>query len=630
MISPIGSFLASLRFRLLLLIVLTLVPVLGVTMWNVSNQRTAITATVQSDALRLTKLIAANQTEQVESSRQLLTTVAQLPLILEEDLTTCDTLLADLLQQYPSYTNIYTLGIDGGSRCSGLPVEPGSLNVSDANWFQEVVATRTFVIGNYELGRLTRKPIVPLAMPVLDDENNVIGVVGAGLSLNWLNEFITQTPLPEGGVLTITDKNGVVLAVHPETGVEGVIGQSAAESPVFQEVAARGEGVTQGSGLSGIPRLFGFTQIGDPGTGIYIIVSVPESIAFAEVNTFQSSSLIALGLVSLLAAVTSLAGSYLLLMRPLNNLTNATRRLGEGDLSIRAKTYGITEFDSVADSFNRMASELGKRDALLATTNSQLEATNADLTREIEERKQMADDLKQFTVQLERSNQELEQFAYVASHDLQEPLRVVAGYLQLLERRYKGRLDQDADEFIAFAVDAAKRMQALINDLLAYSRVGRKMKPMEPTDCNQVVAQALKNLRMTIEEFGAVVEVGDLPTVAGDAGQLTLVFQNLIGNAIKFRGETPPVVRIQAKSCPKEWEFSVQDNGIGIDMQYSKRIFLIFQRLHTREEYPGTGIGLAICQKIIERHGGRVWLESQPGQGSTFFFTIPSEVQDSP
>jgi signal transduction histidine kinase len=630
MISPIGSFLASLRFRLLLLIVLTLVPVLGVTMWNVSNQRTAITATVQSDALRLTKLIAANQTEQVESSRQLLTTVAQLPLILEEDLTTCDTLLADLLQQYPSYTNIYTLGIDGGSRCSGLPVEPGSLNVFDADWFQEVVATRTFVIGNYELGRLTRKPIVPLAMPVLDDENNVIGVVGAGLSLNWLNEFITQTPLPEGGVLTITDKNGVVLAVHPETGVEGVIGQSAAESPVFQEVAARGEGVTQGSGLSGIPRLFGFTQIGDPGTGIYIIVSVPESIAFAEVNTFQSSSLIALGLVSLLAAVTSLAGSYLLLMRPLNNLTNATRRLGEGDLSIRAKTYGITEFDSVADSFNRMASELGKRDALLATTNSQLEATNADLTREIEERKQMADDLKQFTVQLERSNQELEQFAYVASHDLQEPLRVVAGYLQLLERRYKGRLDQDADEFIAFAVDAAKRMQALINDLLAYSRVGRKMKPMEPTDCNQVVAQALKNLRMTIEEFGAVVEVGDLPTVAGDSGQLTLVFQNLIGNAIKFRGETPPVVRIQAKSCPKEWEFSVQDNGIGIDMQYSKRIFLIFQRLHTREEYPGTGIGLAICQKIIERHGGRVWLESQPGQGSTFFFTIPSEVQDSP
>lgn len=629
MSSPIGSFLASLRFRLLLLIILTLLPMLGVTLWNASNQRAAIAATVQNEALRLTRQIAATQIEQVESSRQLLMTISQLPFILEDDLTACNSLLANLLQEYPSYTNLYTIDLNGDSRCSGVPVEPGGVQVFDLPWFQDVLRTRSFVIGSYQLGNLTGKPIVPLAMPILDARGELRGVVGAGLSLNWLKEFIAGSPLPEGGVLTITDKMGVILAVYPESGGRPV-GASEANSPIFQTVVEQGEGVTQGAGLRGIPRLFGFTEIGDPGTGIYIIVSVPEAIAFAEVNAFQNSSLAALGAVSLLAVVLSWLGSHLLLIRPLDDLAEATRRLGEGDLTSRARTYGISELDAVAESFNRMVGELGKRDALLAASNVQLEAMNSDLKREVEEREQIANDLKQFTVQLERSNQELEQFAYVASHDLQEPLRVVAGYLQLLERRYKGRLDQDADKFIAFAVDAAKRMQALINDLLAYSRVGRQLKPMIPTDMNQVVADALKNLRVMIEERGAVVEVGELPTVSADAGQLTLVFQNLIGNAIKFHGDKPPLVRVQAKACPKEWEFSIQDNGIGIDMQYSKRIFLIFQRLHTREEYPGTGIGLAICQKIIERHGGRVWLESQSGQGSTFFFTIPSEVQDTP
>jgi signal transduction histidine kinase/DNA-binding LacI/PurR family transcriptional regulator len=232
---------------------------------------------------------------------------------------------------------------------------------------------------------------------------------------------------------------------------------------------------------------------------------------------------------------------------------------------------------------------------------------------------------QQVEEELVRSNADLEQFAYVASHDLQEPLRMVRSYLQLLERRYKGRLDSDADEFIAYAVDGATRMQTLIHDLLTYSRVGTRGKPFQSTNCAEVLKHVLTNLAVAIEESRAVVTYDVLPTVIADDVQLAQLFQNLIGNAIKFRSERDPEVHVGAEHRDGEWQFSVRDNGIGIDPQHFGRLFTVLQRLHTAAEYPGTGIGLAVCKKIVERHGGRIWVESQPGKGASFYFTIPDE-----
>jgi light-regulated signal transduction histidine kinase (bacteriophytochrome) len=224
---------------------------------------------------------------------------------------------------------------------------------------------------------------------------------------------------------------------------------------------------------------------------------------------------------------------------------------------------------------------------------------------------------------LRRSNEDLESFAYIASHDLQEPLRSINGFLSLLQQRYAGQLDAKAKEYIAYAVGGATRMSHLINDLLQYSRVGRKERQFQPTDSAQVLAGALANLQGAIEEAGAAVTYDDLPVVMGDQVLLIQVFQNLIGNAVKFRSpERPCDIHIGCEKNGTDWEFSVKDNGIGIESEYYERIFLIFRRLHTQQKYAGTGIGLAICKKIVERHGGRIWVESKPGEGSTFRFLL--------
>jgi len=270
---------------------------------------------------------------------------------------------------------------------------------------------------------------------------------------------------------------------------------------------------------------------------------------------------------------------------------------------------------------------------------SQVRLRTKELTEEIAERKRVQEALRHHEKQLEemvatrtealtRSNKELEMFAYITSHDLQEPLRMITSYLQLIEKRYFQNLDEDGKEFIAFAVEGAKRMQTLINDLLKYSRVGTKAKEFAPVDCNQVLADTLNNLEIAIVESQSRITSDKLPTVTGDETQLRQLFQNLVGNAVKFRGEKPPAIHVGVVSTDHYWEFSIRDNGIGIEPKYFERIFQVFQRLHGRNEYSGNGIGLAVCKRIVERHGGEIKVASIPGEGTTFTFTLLKEEQN--
>mgnify|MGYP003946356055 FL=1 len=285
------------------------------------------------------------------------------------------------------------------------------------------------------------------------------------------------------------------------------------------------------------------------------------------------------------------------------------------------------------DITERRAAELilrGAHDELdrrVRERTAELEERNAQLQQEIHERRRAEKLLAEQARELARSNADLEQFASVASHDLQEPLRMVASYTQLLGKRYRNRLDEDADEFMGFIVDGALRMQRLINDLLTFSRVGSRGKGFQPVDLATSVAQVRINLRAAIDESGARISTGTLPVVNADATQMEQLLQNLIGNAIKFRKGPAPRVHIDARREDAAWRIEVQDDGIGIDARYAERIFVIFQRLHTAAEYPGTGIGLAICKKIVERHGGQIGVQSTPGEGTSFSFTLPDREE---
>jgi signal transduction histidine kinase/HAMP domain-containing protein len=289
----------------------------------------------------------------------------------------------------------------------------------------------------------------------------------------------------------------------------------------------------------------------------------------------------------------------------------------------------LAHFESAAIGLKKNDMQVGVREVIVGNKCFQQTVHYLKGTRrvrlygqEITDRKRAEEALQNTAQRLTRSNAELEQFAYVASHDLQEPLRVVNGYVQLIERKYKGRLDADADQFFHYIVDGVERMQQLIADLLNYSRVGIRNAPFGPVPLQTVVDRALANLAAVIEETGAQVTQDVLPEVHGDETQLVQLFQNLIGNGIKFHADRAPQIHVSARWNEGRWIISVRDNGIGIEQQYWDKIFEIFQRLHTRQKYAGTGIGLAICKRIVECHGGRIWLESQPGLGSTFFFTL--------
>ena len=613
-------FLASLRTRLVLLVLLAVLPSLVLVIYNAIEQRRLGVETAREDTLRMVRMAAEHQDEIIEGARQLLVTLAQLNEVRNQEKEACGTVFRDLMHLHEVYANIGAVGLDGQVWASALP-STDEINLADRSYFLEAIARREFAIGEYQIGRVTHKATLNMGYPVLDAHGAIQAVVFAALDLDWLGRLATRSSLPAGSSLTVLDRNRITLARYPDP-EHRYLGQQVPLPPPTKPwqpqmiSRATDEGTIQYPGRDGIWRLYAFASLGhkmEPAP-ITVAIGIPLSVAYASANRMLARNLACLALVGALALVAAWYGGNVFVLNRVRALLRATERLSQGDLQARTDaTSGSSELHQLAHAFNSMADSLERRVAERERAQAALKALNEQLEERVTER----------TLELRRSNEDLEQFAYVASHDLQEPLRMVTSYLQLLRKRYQGKLDPDADDFIGFAVDGAERMQRLILDLLAYSRVGTRAKAFEPTDGNAVLQDALMNLQVALQESGAVVTHSPLPTVWSDPVQLTQLFQNLIGNGLKFRAEKPPTVRIEAKREENLWHFSIADNGIGIASKDFERIFIIFQRLHGRQRYPGTGLGLAICKKIVERHGGRMWVESQPGQGATFHFTIP-------
>lgn len=452
-----------------------------------------------------------------------------------------------------------------------------------------------------------QKPAMTISAPLMDAKSQTIAVLAGRLDLMELSKIMVKgSPLGHAEDTYLVN-NFNFYVTEPRYG-KGVALKQSIHTHGVVSALSKTDGVGFYPDYRGIPVIGAYQWM--PKWELALITEVDQKQAFAPILSFRKTVLTIALFISLVAAVFGWISAYTV-TTPLRQLVEATEKIGEGQLDIVLDTHRRGEVADLARSFSRM---LARLDRTLVSRDT--------LRAEVEERKKAEALREQTLVALQRSNAELQQFAYVASHDLQEPLRMVSSYTQLLANRYDTQLDDKAKKFIHYAVDGAMRMQQLIQDLLSLSRVTTHGEGLVGVDSRLAVDRAMANLEAAITETGAHIWIDTLPMVTADATQLAQLFQNLINNAIKFRGHVLPHIRIWAEKNGHFWQFNIADNGIGIDAQYKEKIFIIFQRLHARHEYPGTGIGLAICKRIVERHGGRIWFSSAAGKGSVFHFTL--------
>lgn len=590
---------ANLRWRLTLLFAIILLCTLLVTGIGVVLfvQQTEVAAWRgrQSEATRNTVRMVANLLENTQNSLNFISLVGL------DDIAADRRFLDRFLRQYPILEEIVYLNGQGETIAATTDATLLTQRDSDRRqtaWFIAAQAGQ-----RYYSGLLRAEDDDPYLIAAAPAPNASVVAVRVNLATLW--DLMDELRFGESGLTYIIDRQSNLIA-HPNRYLAPLSMTWSTRPPWFSLLNPReiwyGAYVdtTHQSVLGAVALV--------PGIDWLVVTELSKAEAYAN---SRRAALILGGTMTAFMILMMWAGAEWLeglILLPVERLRDGAIRIGQGDLAHRIEFVRQDEIGQVAVAFNQMAAEL-------ATLYDDLEQKIMERTTQLEEQ----------TAELARSNAELAQFAYVASHDLQEPLRMVTNYLQLLERRHGKALNQEAHEFIAVAVDGAARMQQLIRDLLTYSRLGTRQETRQPVAMQRILAQVLDNLQMAIQESDAVITADPLPTLTADPTQIGQLLQNLLANAIKFRRTQPPVIHINSRHDRQrqEWHFSITDNGIGIDAEAFDRIFLIFQRLHTRSEYSGTGIGLAICKKIVDRHGGRLWVESVVGQGSTFHFTIP-------
>jgi signal transduction histidine kinase len=498
-------------------------------------------------------------------------------------------LLNELKQQYPTVLRFSVINRQGVVLASSDPAMVG-VSPADRVDFHEITTGPEWMIGDLTEAKQGEKSTFAIARRIGFSGNPRFFVV-AVVDPDRLGERTFSLVRPSKGTFSIFDRDGTVVYRSGQKNPVGHPNWKKSDPILAEAMGGKGRAGIIDYPLDHTKRIVARVPILD--LGWIAGASRPTEAAFAPIYNTLLWVIVLNGAV-LIISVFSAIGLSRYLIRRLDFLQAYARRVAEGDFSLQTSNTKLKELAELENSFTVMAEQVRARQR----------------------------ELEHAVLDLRRSNQELEQFAYIASHDLQEPLRVITGFVQLIGQRYKGKLDKETDRYFGFITDAVARQQQLIMGVLAFSRLGRKGAAAAQCDANRALEAAVENIRQVIRENNAKVVHDQLPIVQADENQLIQLFQNLVSNGIKFRGSSDPEIHVSARRDDGEYIFAVRDNGIGIERQYWDQIFVMFKRLHTRKEYPGTGIGLAICKKIVERHGGRIWLESKPGEGSVFYFTF--------
>ena len=610
----------------MLLVVLAMLPMFGLLLYHAAEERNRKLIEVQEEAIRMAEMAAGSVGQVVEGMRQQLFTLACSSAARSMNGPAATAYFVELRSHSKSFYNI-SLAQGEGVTVATADAREAGLNRRGAPYFARLQQRRDFAIGEFVREKTIGAPTMLLAYPVPDQPaDKPLAAVYASLNLDTLQRCISGHQLFSEGVILVTDRIGRELARNPDP--EKWLGHQAKSSLLFEAQQSKA-GFVETAGVDGVTRLYYRVPVPGSDDGLFVTVGLPKTAILAAMRRAFYRDLIILDICTLGALLCAWYFADYSVIRYVQRLTIAARQLAQGKWDTQARlSGGARELQQLGIAFDDMASALREhRDRLelrVEQRTRQLSHTNDCLKEEIDERKQAQAVAQKLLVNLERSNKELEQFAYVASHDLQEPLRLVSAYTQLLLQRYRDKLDAEAEPITKFITEGVTRMQRLIQDLLSYSRVSNQNKALAFADAELALQTALRNLEMVISEQQAVVTHDPLPALLCDPTKLGQLFQNLISNGIKFRGEEPPRIHIGVRKTDDEkaWLFSVSDNGIGIEQEYFDRIFVIFQRLHTRSKYPGTGIGLAICKRIVEQHAGTIWVESAKNKGCTFYFTI--------
>src|SRR5918996_917279 len=570
----------SIRMRLLCMIGASVLPLLVLLVWSSEQSRQRNLDLFESRLLQAAELIAAEQVQVLESARQLLTAIAIAPELKSSDSAMCEAYFSQIQTAYERYFGFIRFDRSGSVTCA-FPSLRYVAAITDPRLFRVRRPGQNFSVGRYAVGQDIGVPILPINFSVSDKKGISAITVATALRLDWLSTYLQGAALPAGMSVTLMGPFGWVVASYPdEPFALGAPPGWWSDHIEDERIIDEDQRIIESEG-----RIIALAQAG----GLTVAVSQPARQVLATATHLFWLQLAGSGVVLLAAGGIAWIFGDVAIARRIRRLRRVVRSLEQGDFQAR---YGCEregdELDQLGQAFDRMAGALQHKVDGLA-----------------------------------RSKHDPQQFFNVALADLQEPLRLVSSYCELLRRRYQAELDNDANQFIQFAVDGARRMQLLIKDLLAYARVGSHGQPLAPTSMTDVLELILANLKTTIAESGARVTADPLPTVLGDQLLLTQLLQNLIGNGIKYRRDASPEIHVSVRAQGKFWAFGVTDNGIGIDPRFAADIFEIFKRLHTRDEYSGTGIGLAICKRIAERHGGKIWLDCEYRNGARFCFTLP-------